>query len=59
MNDRDRAILRLALANLERSIRTLPTKTVRSWRPPLTIGEVARLRRRITDDEVRLREVMP
>jgi hypothetical protein len=49
VTDRDRAIVTLAFGNLEKSISSLPTKTVRGpYHPPLTRSEVAALRRRLT-----------
>ena len=53
MNERERAIIRLALANLERSIAQLASESIPSWRPPLTSGEVSRLRRTLYEDDTK------
>lgn len=46
MNDREKNIVALAFGNLERTIDSLPGKRVK-WDPPLSAGEVARLRRQL------------
>lgn len=47
MAPREREIIALAFGNLEKTIRSLPSQTVK-WKPPLTVHEVATLRRKLT-----------
>jgi len=57
MTNRERQIAALALSNLERTIASFPTKMIR-WTPPLTVSEVARLRRQLTSQDVLVADVV-
>ena len=56
MNDREKNIIALAFGYLERAIDDSSCKLV-GWEPPLTMSEVARLRRRLTRRDRRVRPV--
>ena len=46
LTERERNVIALAFGNLERTIASLPGKSVK-WTPYLGVGEVAALRRRL------------